>query len=99
MSVLDWEFVEFWIIVVFGLIALVIYQVQAKRWTFNRVWHALFNAVVVTWSAIGLTSAVHVTDVKHWLFFAAVDLIVITEAIMVGWVACKELRHNRKDRP
>lgn len=96
MSTLDWEYVEFWIIAVCGVLSLIVYQIQATGWTVTRAWFTLFNLVIAGWSVIGLTSRIHVTDVKHWAFFAAVDLIAISELVMVSYLARTELLRRRQ---
>lgn len=98
MTILDGEYLEFWIIVVCAVLVLIIYQVQAVGWPFTRWFILLLNLVAGGWSVIGLTSPIHVLNTQHVVFFAAVDLVFLVELIGVSVIARRELKRRQRAR-
>jgi NhaP-type Na+/H+ or K+/H+ antiporter len=82
-----------------ALTVIVAYTWQARRvervWTWSRVFFMLFAGIVGAWSLIGLTAPHPPVDLLHTIFFGAVGALCVFAAVMVTYLARREIRRSR----
>lgn len=98
MTILDGEYIEFWVALIGAIVGLITYQVQARSWTLMRVFFILLNVVPIGWLIFGLRSPTHVQDDAHLAFFGGVAVIFVFEAIAFIVLARRELKRRQRGR-
>jgi hypothetical protein len=62
------------------------------------VWFVLLGVVVLAWYTRGLLTKTHNTSTATIVFFAAVDVLFIFEAVTFTWILPRYVRARRAER-